>query len=142
MKCSKCGYITFDSYEFCPRCNTDFSKILKKLSIIPYTINDNNNYLIESEEIENIESNQLDINNFKEQEHNNINKEEQETKESENLEEVLDTKTNEDDEIKLDNIDIDFEVEHNEADSNEEDDGSISLEDINIDDLLETNREE
>ncbi len=52
MKCPKCNYTTFDSYHFCPKCNTDFSSVFKKLSIIFYELGPNNNYLVESGRVE------------------------------------------------------------------------------------------
>ncbi len=137
MKCNKCNFTTFDGYEFCPNCNNDFSSAQKKLHIIPYNITDENNYLIEVEEpVEN---------NIEEIHIEEPVSEQQEQSSSEDIESLLDTtavdsnKIDEEDTIKID--DIDMEIEHNKADDSSDDD-SISLDDINLDDLLETNRED
>ncbi len=56
MKCRKCGYITFDHFDDCPKCKTSFTEIKESLNIIDYTLTQNNNYLfpeiVEEEEKE------------------------------------------------------------------------------------------
>ncbi len=46
MLCPRCGYITFDFYENCPKCKANFTKIKQELNIIDYSISEENSYLI------------------------------------------------------------------------------------------------
>jgi hypothetical protein len=171
MKCPKCGFTTFDGYEFCPKCNNDFSDAHKKLSIIPYTINENNNYLLEKKDIpeptideeqavEEIPENTQDVVEKTEEENiDNLletttidDKSENDVKledvnlsdndESISLDDInLNEEAEDENAIKLENLDM--ELEHNKADDfSDTDEESISLDDIDLDNLLETNRED
>ncbi len=46
MKCRKCGFITFDHFDDCPKCKTSFTEIKESLNIIDYNLTKNNNYLL------------------------------------------------------------------------------------------------
>ncbi len=144
MKCSKCKFTTFDGYEFCPRCNSDFSQIQKKLSIIPYIVNENNNYLLDiDKDIKEEPVLTDDHETIEETVQSEENIKEEHSDKEENLDNLLDTTTvsdsSEEDTISLE--DINMEVEHNKVDESSDDD-SISLDDIDLGDLLETNRED
>jgi hypothetical protein len=39
MKCQKCGYISFDGNQFCPKCNKDISDEITRLNLPLYKIN-------------------------------------------------------------------------------------------------------
>ena len=36
MKCPKCGYISFDFNDTCPKCNRDLSEVKRRLNIFPF----------------------------------------------------------------------------------------------------------
>lgn len=36
MKCPKCGYITFDFYDACPKCNRDLTEVRNRLILFPF----------------------------------------------------------------------------------------------------------
>ncbi len=161
MKCSKCGYTTFDIYEFCPKCRNDFTMARDTLGLLKYTLTDSNNYLIDPVE-------PFTENNFRERETlssspmaeqqltgnnelgeiNNIPAPEENADKDDNgaitLEDVdhdeivaaLENFEEKDDNVKTDELGSELE------NFTQEDDGEISLEDIGLDDLLETNREE
>lgn len=39
MKCQKCGYVSFDGNQFCPKCNKDISDEITRLNLPLYKIN-------------------------------------------------------------------------------------------------------
>jgi len=38
MKCPKCGYIGFDFYDTCPKCNRDLTEVRNKLIFFPFKV--------------------------------------------------------------------------------------------------------
>ena len=187
MKCIKCGYTTFDIYDFCPKCNSDLTIPAKTLNLLKYNLTESNNYLIEDnkEILEEFHENGNSIQNrngeeepeaIKENENlkgddfiENSDKDDVLTLEDVEADEVaaaLDNfeKDKEDDAISIEDVSPDevavalenFEKEtddSSEKQTNVEEsdntienfeklDDDISLEDIGLEDLLETNREE
>ena len=136
MKCSKCSYTTFDNYDFCPKCSNDFSLLKKELNLLSFTLTDSNNYLLSKNEpvikesVEKILQNNKTDNNEKIS-HNNFKEESTKDEVSailENFEKSGNSIPKETTESKVEH----FEIE----------DDDISLEDIGLEELLETNREE
>ena len=140
MKCSKCQYTTFDHYKFCPKCNTQFEPLRLQLHIIDYTLTDDNNYLfylnqkdnsIDTEKKEDIIAANENIKNNKTSQQQS----------DDSLENILDSGKYDDKTEKQsmeDNSMINPEVESFEK----TDDDTIELDQIDLGDLLDTNKKE
>ena len=161
MKCSKCNYTSFDFHNFCPKCNTDLTNLKKILNIIDFEINDHNNYLIESKPSDDIPTEP--DKNYQEKDIEEApatsDKLDEETTVVESItvpsSDSEKSDTNDDNTISLDNIldnnktDTISGEDHNKPspkinglETGKVDDDEISLDDIDLGDLLETNREE
>ncbi len=169
MKCNKCNYTSFDYHHFCPKCNTDLTNLKKNLNIISFEINDLNNYLRELKSVDDtvdtlVESEETtQESNFEEASvSNHIQDTPVKDSDEISLESIdfdkskTDSKNEEgNDAISLENILENNEPASIQTESNNQpseqvnglettksDDDEISLDDIDLGDLLETNREE
>ncbi len=111
MKCPKCNFITFDFYDKCPKCDTDFTESKRDLNIIDYSLSDENNYLIPLE----------DPQYLKEKYISNV----QTSSESKPIEVILPEKQSEP------------EIEHTVIENKKENE---EIEGISLEDLLETTK--
>ena len=145
MKCTKCNYTTFDFHKFCPKCNSDFTGLKKKLYIIEFSLTDETNYLnFLNKDINAInEQPAVSIDKEPPAEHSNESppKERIEKLPDKKVDELLETSNVTDDSATIDQVVTENFKEALETFSDNDDD-TIELDSLDLEDLLDTNKKE